>query len=78
MTKVRDLEDAIHYRDDLNSLLQFKSGLETWNGDVALSFGSYKAFLSMGCTKDALLAAIAVEEKMLVNTLEILGVDLEL
>jgi hypothetical protein len=77
MTKAGDLEDALHYRDRLNSLLQFKSGLETWNGDVVLSFGPYKAVLSTGCTKDALLGAIAVEEKMLVNTLELLGVELQ-
>jgi hypothetical protein len=74
MIDVGRLEEAIEYSKRLYELLLFKRDL--WDGPVDLSFGSYKMTVSVPCCREQLLAAIAMEERMLRNTLELLGVAL--
>jgi hypothetical protein len=69
------LEEAIEYRDRLKELRTFLRGYETWKGPVKCSFGNYEMTLSE-VAYDELFRAIEVEERMLLNTLEIFGVKL--
>lgn len=72
-----NLEEAIQYRDRLKELQTFKRGLidQKWGGPVECTFGGYKVTLTMKCTYDLFVAAVLAEEKMLVNTLEMMGVE---
>lgn len=56
----------------------FKGGLidQKWGGPVKCTFGSYEVTLTMKCTFDLFVAAVLAEEKMLLNTLEMLGVEI--
>lgn len=78
MIAADQLETAIEYRDRLAQLRVFKRGLidEAWNGPVKCTFGGYEVTLSMGSTFEPFRDAVLAEEKMLLNTLEILGVKI--
>lgn len=84
MTKFSQLEEAIEYRERLKDLWCFKSGLEdhgenrpAWGGLVNVSFGGYAASISMGSTRTEFMAAIDAEEKMLLDTLQLMGVEID-
>ena len=78
MTSAARLEEAITYRDRLEQNLKFQEGFRVWHGSVQLSFGSYVAIITTKCSgREGLIDALAAEEKMLRNSLDALGVELD-
>lgn len=78
MTRPDQLEPALEYYNKLIKLVAFREFLRTWNGRVSVQIGSYETELSMGCTKEQLDATLAVEERMIRNTLEAYSIELEI
>lgn len=77
MTDAARLEEAIGYRDRLTALLEFRRGIAGTPGIIHLQIISYTEPLTIKCSAGDLLPTIDAEEKMLRNTLEMLGVKVE-
>lgn len=78
MTRPYQLEPALEFYNKLIKLIAFRDFLRTWNGRVGVQIGSYETELSMSCTKEQFDAALAMEERMIRNTLEAYGIELEI
>ncbi len=77
--KAENLEDALRFASMLKALRFFQGVYERSGGPyctVTLETGAGGARVTLSpSSKPEVLAALAAEEKMILNTLELLGVD---